>query len=284
MLFADAGEIALGTNVHIGYYDQEHQVLHKEKTLFEEIADERPDLTNTQVRNVLAAFLFTNDDVFKRIGDLSGGECGRVSLARLMLSEANFLILDEPTNHLDITSKEILENALVHYEGTVLFVSHDRYFINKTATRILDLHEHQLFNYIGNYDYYLEKRDLVRSNLLKSNFSKSNLSKDDYENNALPVNSRTLNLKQPETLGKEQWKQQKAKQAAKRKIENELQKAEKQIEQLETEKSELEEEMAKPEVAVISAKVIKLHTRLEQIEQELEVLYEQWEELSTQLM
>ncbi len=274
VLQADAGEIALGTNVHIGYYDQEHQVLHKEKTLFEEIADERPDLTNTQIRNVLAAFLFTNDDVFKRIGDLSGGECGRVSLAKLMLSEANFLILDEPTNHLDITSKEILENALVHYEGTVFFVSHDRYFINKTATRILDLHEHQILNYIGNYDYYLEKKDLMRSNLTRNTFGKSDL----------PIGGQTSNLQQQETLGKEQWKQQKAKQAAKRKIENELQKAEKKIEQLETEKSELEEEMTKPEVAVISAKVIKLHTRMQQIELELEGLYEQWETLSTQLL
>ncbi len=156
----DKGRITLGTNVHIGYYDQEHQVLDDDKTLFEEISDVRPQFTNTQVRNILAAFLFTDDDVFKRICDLSGGEKGRVSLAKLMLSEANFLILDEPTNHLDITSKEILEEALNRYTGTVLFVSHDRYFINKTATRILDLTEQTVVNYIGNYDYYLEKRDV----------------------------------------------------------------------------------------------------------------------------
>ena len=161
MLPADSGQITLGTRVHIGYYDQEHQVLHMEKTLFDELQDTYPDLTNTRVRNVLAAFLFTGDDVFKRIGDLSGGERGRVSLAKLMLSNANFLILDEPTNHLDITSKEILEHALNQYTGTVLYVSHDRYFINRTATRILELTGETFINYIGNYDYYLEKRELM---------------------------------------------------------------------------------------------------------------------------
>ena len=156
MLPADTGTITLGSKVHIGYYDQEHHVLHMEKTVFEEVQDAYPNLTNTQVRNILAAFLFTGDDVFKRISDLSGGERGRVSLAKLMLSEANFLILDEPTNHLDIISKEILENALKHYTGTVLYVSHDRYFINQTATRILELTGQTFLNYIGNYDYYLE--------------------------------------------------------------------------------------------------------------------------------
>ncbi len=161
MLPADSGQITLGTRVHIGYYDQDHQVLHMEKTLFDELQDTYPDLTNTRVRNVLAAFLFTGDDVFKRIGDLSGGERGRVSLAKLMLSNANFLILDEPTNHLDITSKEILEQALNQYTGTVLYVSHDRYFINRTATRILELTGETFINYIGNYDYYLEKRELM---------------------------------------------------------------------------------------------------------------------------
>lgn len=265
MLPADAGEITLGTNVHIGYYDQEHQVLHAEKTLFEEISDDYPHLTNTQIRNVLAAFLFTNDDVFKRIEDLSGGERGRVSLAKLMLSEANFLILDEPTNHLDITSKEILEHALIHYEGTVLFVSHDRYFINRTATRILDLHERQVLNYIGNYDYYLEKRDTLRTSQLKT--AQASKEADAFE----PLK---------ETGGKEEWKQKKQEQAAQRRLENELRKVESRIEQLETEKAQLEEEMAKPEVAVISAKVMELHTQIRQKEEELESLYDRWEELT----
>ncbi len=265
---ADRGEISLGTNVHIGYYDQEHQVLHMDKTLFEEISDDYPQLTNTQIRNTLAAFLFTNDDVFKRIGDLSGGERGRVSLAKLMLSEANFLILDEPTNHLDITSKEILENALVHYEGTVLFVSHDRYFINKTATRILDLHEQQILNYIGNYDYYLEKKDVQRAAF----------------NSESSSNKDTLQAAQQEKepSGKDDWKQRKQEQAAKRKLENELNQVESRIEQLEDEKKNLETEMADPKVAVISAEVIKLHDQIQQIEEELEMLYERWEDLTNQ--
>ncbi len=262
---ADQGEITLGTNVHIGYYDQEHQVLHADKTLFEEISDDYPQLTNTQIRNTLAAFLFTNDDVFKRIGDLSGGERGRVSLAKLMLSEANFLILDEPTNHLDITSKEILENALVHYEGTVLFVSHDRYFINKTATRILDLHEQHMLNYIGNYDYYIEKKDTQRAVLKKENSL----------NNAAQTKEPSK-----ESSGKDDWKQRKQEQAAKRKLENELNQVEGRIEQLEEEKKALETEMADPAVAVISAEVIKLHEQIAQREEELERLYERWENLT----
>ncbi len=262
---ADQGEITLGTNVHIGYYDQEHQVLHADKTLFEEISDDYPQLTNTQIRNTLAAFLFTNDDVFKRIGDLSGGERGRVSLAKLMLSEANFLVLDEPTNHLDITSKEILENALVHYEGTVLFVSHDRYFINKTATRILDLHEQHMLNYIGNYDYYIEKKDTQRAVLKKENSL----------NNAAQTKEPSK-----ESSGKDDWKQRKQEQAAKRKLENELNQVEGRIEQLEEEKKALETVMADPAVAVISAEVIKLHEQIAQREEELERLYERWENLT----
>ena len=156
---ADAGAFTLGSRVHIGYYDQEHQLLHMDKTLVEEISDVYPDMTGTEIRNILAAFLFTGDDVFKRIHDLSGGERGRLALAKLMLSKSNFLILDEPTNHLDITSKEILEEAIRNYSGTVLYVSHDRYFINQTASRILELKNQTVINYIGNYDYYLEKAE-----------------------------------------------------------------------------------------------------------------------------
>lgn len=277
MLPADAGEITLGTNVQIGYYDQEHQVLHPQKTLFEEISDDYPHLTNTQIRNVLAAFLFTNDDVFKRIGDLSGGERGRVSLAKLMLSEANFLILDEPTNHLDITSKEILENALVHYEGTVFFVSHDRYFINRTATRILDLHEQQVFNYIGNYDYYLEKRDVQRASQLLPKINVGAAAQAAVTDASVGTALGTIKT---ETGGREDWKQKKMQQAAQRKIEQELRKVEERIETLETEKQELEEEMADPKVAVVSAKVMELHSQLVQKDEELEALYEKWEELT----
>ncbi len=299
MLPADAGQIILGTNVHIGYYDQDHQVLHADKTLFEEISDDYPELTNTQIRNVLAAFLFTNDDVFKLIGDLSGGERGRVSLAKLMLSEANFLILDEPTNHLDMASKEILEHALVHYEGTVLFVSHDRYFINKTATRILDLHGKQLLNYLGNYDYYLEKRDGQREIHLKETYAKDMHAKDmhtkdTYANKshaaeasaisshaeAGPVPGAAGQGRETGMSGRESWKQKKEQQALRRKIENDINKTEAHIEQLEAERQKLEEEMANPEIAVISAKVMELHDRMQQIDAELEKLYEHWEELT----
>ncbi len=259
MVEADQGTVKLGTNVHIGYYDQEHQVLHPEKTLVEEISDAYPDLTNTEIRNVLAAFLFTGDEVFKRISELSGGERGRVSLAKLMLSEANFLILDEPTNHLDITSKEILEQALNHYTGTVLFVSHDRYFINKTATRILDLTGETLVNYIGNYDYYLEKcRELTRIYAPEK----------EAQQKAEPVSS-----------SKADWKQMKEEQARQRKLENDRKRTEEQIEETEQRIQELEEAFSDSEIATNSARLQELHQEYQEKQKELEHLYEQWEAL-----
>ena len=260
MLPADAGEITLGTNVQIGYYDQEHQVLHSQKTLFEEISDDYPQLTNTQIRNVLAAFLFTNDDVFKRIGDLSGGERGRVSLAKLMLSEANFLILDEPTNHLDIASKEILEEALNQYTGTVLFVSHDRYFINKTATRILDLTQKTIVNYIGNYDYYLEKHDVQMQTV-----------------------SAAIETAVPDTKsesGKLEWRQKKEEQAKERKKAAQLKRTEDEIAKKEQQIEQLNEELNKPENATNSAKLFKIHEELTEVTGVLEELYELWEEFA----
>lgn len=254
----DTGIIKLGTNVEIGYYDQEHHVLHMEKSLFEEISDDYPDLTNTEIRNTLAAFLFTGEDVFKKISALSGGERGRVSLAKLMLSEANFLILDEPTNHLDLTSKEILETALNAYEGTVLYVSHDRYFINKTATRILELTHRQFINYIGNYDYYLEKKELLT-----------------------PASDLAASVKSEEpSTQKLDWKQQKENQALLRKRENDLKKCEEKIEALENKNTALDEEMASPEIATNSAKLQEIAKQKEDIEAELEILYAKWEELS----
>ncbi|GFI21254.1 putative ABC transporter ATP-binding protein YbiT [Lachnospiraceae bacterium] len=254
----DSGIIRLGTNVEIGYYDQEHHVLHMDKTLFDEISDDYPYLTNTEIRNTLAAFLFTGEDVFKKISALSGGERGRVSLAKLMLSEANFLILDEPTNHLDITSKEILETALNAYEGTVLYVSHDRYFINKTATRILELTQQQFVNYIGNYDYYLEKKELLT-----------------------PMSAATVSDKtQKASTQKLDWKQQKEAQAILRKRENDLKKCEDKIDILEQKNIALDEEMAKPEIAVNSVRLQEIAKEKETIETELEVLYAKWEELS----
>ncbi len=257
---ADAGVFHLGSKVHIGYYDQEHHVLHMEKTIFEEISDDFPKLTNTEIRNLLAAFLFTGDDVFKKISSLSGGERGRVSLAKLMLSEANFLILDEPTNHLDIMSKEILEDALCNYTGTVLYVSHDRYFINRTATRILELTNKSMVNYIGNYDYYMEKREELTRIYAPG---------QEEEETAESVSATKLD-----------WKQQKEEQARQRKRENDLKKTEAEIERLESRDKEIDAEMEKPDVAVNVVECVKLANEKAEIAQKLEELYEKWEELA----
>ena len=259
LLDADSGSFTLGARVQIGYYDQEHHVLHPEKTLFEEISDAYPDLDNTTIRSTLAAFLFTGDDFFKRIADLSGGERGRVSLAKLMLSEANFLILDEPTNHLDIVSKEILEQALNRYTGTVLYVSHDRYFINTTATRILDLTGGVLVNYIGNYDYYLEKHDILTP--------------------SSSVESKAAQEEEP-SAAKLDWKQQKEEQARQRKRENDLKKTEEEIFQLESRDEEINELMTHEDIYTNVAECQKLHQEQEELKKRLETLYEQWEALA----
>ena len=264
---ADQGTFRLGSNVEIGYYDQEHHVLHSEKTLFEEISDDYPYLNNTQIRNVLAAFLFTGEDVFKRISDLSGGERGRVSLAKLVLSNANFLILDEPTNHLDIMSKEILEDALNGYEGTILYVSHDRYFINRTAHRILDLTEGQFVSYVGNYDYYLEKHDTVMAAIEASTPQSA-----DADN--------TVAAKVAESEVKLDWKAQKEEQARLRKKENDLKKCEEQIARLEARVSEIDTEMSDPAIGTQVAKLQELTKEQTACQEQLEKLYEQWEELA----
>ncbi len=264
---ADQGTFRLGSNVEIGYYDQEHHVLHSEKTLFEEISDDYPYLNNTQIRNVLAAFLFTGEDVFKRISDLSGGERGRVSLAKLVLSNANFLILDEPTNHLDIMSKEILEDALNGYEGTILYVSHDRYFINRTAHRILDLTEGQFVSYVGNYDYYLEKHDTVMAAIEAS--APQNTDADN-----------TAAAKAAESEVKLDWKAQKEEQARLRKKENDLKKCEEKIAELEARISEIDTEMSDPTIGTQVAKLQELSKEQTSCQEQLEKLYEQWEELA----
>lgn len=259
---ADSGSFRLGTNVEIGYYDQEHHVLHSEKSLFEEISDDYPYLTGTQIRNTLAAFLFTGDDVFKQIKDLSGGERGRVSLAKLMLSDSNFLILDEPTNHLDIMSKEILEDAINGYEGTVLYVSHDRYFINKTAHRILDLIGGQFVNYIGNYDYYLEKHDIVMASVTPV------------------ISAPAPEAASGESEVKQDWKARKEEQAKIRKRQNNLKKCEERIAALEARLQEIDEEMSDPAVGTQLARLQELSGEQTAINEELEKLYEQWEELA----
>ena len=306
----DDGEIILGSRVHIGYYDQDHQVLHMEKTLFEEISDAYPGMSNIQIRSTLAAFLFTGDDVFKRIGDLSGGERGRVSLAKLMLSEANFLILDEPTNHLDITSKEILENALSHYGGTVLYVSHDRYFINKTATRILDLTGKRMMNYIGNYDYYLEKKETQEKAYLASAAQAANRSAkspgagntgtSSHPTAAAGANPTALSGNGTGTSaassasavtaavqaaasassGKLDWKQQKEEQTRLRKKQNELKRVEEEIHTLETRDQEIDALLCDETVFSDVPRLMELNKEKEELNAKLEGLYEKWEELA----
>ena len=268
---ADAGSVRLGTNVHIGYYDQEQQLLAEHKTLFEEVQDAYPNLNNTQVRSVLAAFLFTGEEaVTKRVSELSGGERGRLSLAKLMLSEANFLILDEPTNHLDMVSKEILEQALNSYTGTVFFVSHDRYFINQTATRILDLTGQTIVNYIGNYDYYLEKQEEL-----------TRIYVTDRQPSAIqPPQAAAKDTTSLES-GKMDWQEQKKQQAALRKKQNELKKTEDEISSLEARKESLEVEVSDPAVATNSARLLELHGQMTKINERLEELYKKWELLAS---
>ena len=268
ILPADSGEIKLGSKVTIGYYDQEHHVLDPDKTLFDELQDAYPDLNNTQIRNTLAAFLFTNDDVFKYIRDLSGGERGRVSLAKLMLSNANFLILDEPTNHLDMVSKEILENALNSYTGTVLYVSHDRYFINTTATRIIELVGQTTVNYIGNYDYYIEKKDALTAAALAGKPADSSSAVSAAQKNAQKESAKA------------DWKQSKEEQALLKKKKNELKKTEERITVIEDRLKAIEEESALPEVCTDTARLLELHKESTKLSEELDTLYEKWEELS----
>ena len=269
---ADCGTVSLGSNVHIGYYDQEHHVLHMEKTLFEELSDEYPALNNTRIRNVLASFLFTGEDVFKRVADLSGGERGRLSLAKLMLSEANFLILDEPTNHLDVISREILENALKNYAGTVLYVSHDRYFINETATRILELTGNTLVNYLGNYDYYLEKKDELTGIYAPQTSGQKSTALFGTAVSAPKEDAKEAN-------GKRGWKQQKEEQARARKRQNDLRRTEERISELETRDKEIDALLLLPEVYGDAAKCVELNKEKYDVSQELETLYELWEEL-----
>ena len=268
ILDADEGSFTLGSHVQIGYYDQEQQRFHMEKTLFDEISDEYPAMTNTEIRNILAAFLFTEEDVFKLVGDLSGGERGRLALAKLMLSEANLLILDEPTNHLDIVSKEILETALNRYEGTVLFVSHDRYFINRCATRILELEGQKLTEYIGNYEYYLEKKEQL------TQASAEALSQPAAEEKPGTAPQPAVSESRAE------WKAKKEEQAAARKKASQIRRLEEKIEEMENRLSAIDKEYARPEVAVDSVRLEALHNEQTALTRTLEELYTEWEEIA----
>ena len=270
LLAPDAGEIQTGSKVQIGYYDQEHHVLHPEKTLFEEISDAYPSLNNTQIRNTLAAFLFTGEDVFKRIGDLSGGERGRVSLARLMLSESNFLILDEPTNHLDIVSKEILEEAINGYDGTVFYVSHDRYFINRTAHRILELSGGTLYQYLGNFDYYREKKAAAAEPAAPGRPDAA------FAGWASPSAAR-----EKESAAKLSWQEKKEQEARQRKKETAIRRCEERIERLEEEDRRLDASLADPSVACDAAALQSLSAQKEEIATQLLSLMEEWETLNS---
>ncbi len=274
---ADSGSFSLGTKVHIGYYDQEHHVLHDQKNIFDEISDDYPSLSNTEIRNTLAAFQFTGDDVFKLVEDLSGGEKGRVSLAKLMLSEANFLILDEPTNHLDITSKEILEQALNDYTGTVLYVSHDRYFINQTASRILELSGQTFVNYIGNYDYYLEKKE-ERSFALSAAGSPDakGTPKGAYFQAGRAAAETLAGGTDAASASKQSWLEQKEAQARERKRKNELKRTEERISMLETRNQEIDELMTHEDVYSNSVKCQELAEEKADNDTRLEELYELW--------
>jgi ATP-binding cassette subfamily F protein 3 len=292
LLEPDTGSFKLGAKVYTGYYDQEHHVLNPENTVFEEIQETYPDMDNTKVRNVLAAFLFTGDDVFKLIRDLSGGEKGRVSLAKLMLSDANLLFLDEPTNHLDIISKEILEQAVSSYKGTVVYVSHDRYFINKTATKIMELRNNGFLCFEGTYDYYLEKRDALlklheekQAAVLKSAELSSHLSS--IESSSVNGNNTFGDISSDNASGskgsREDWENAKKKQAETRKLENEFKKCEEEINRLEMRNTEIEDEMQNPEVASSPSKLMELSNEHEKNSKELEKLMETWEELYEKL-
>lgn len=255
----DAGQIYIGTNVQIGYYDQEQQELDETKTIFQEIADAYPTMENGEIRNVLAAFVFTGDDIYKSISTLSGGEKGRVSLAKLMLSNANLLMLDEPTNHLDMYSKEILEEALNCYEGTVIYISHDRYFINTTAQKVLELTPTGVNQYLGDYQYYLQKKEEQEIE------KKENAPKQQHT--AAP------------TDGKTDWLKQKQLQSQERKAAAKIERIEKEIEQTEQKIAELDNMLFQQEVSSDFDRAQKLFEEKTDLEQNLEKLYEQWETL-----
>ncbi len=246
---AASGDYKLGSNIFVGYYDQIQENLDMEKTIFDELYDEYPNMTVTQIRNALAVFLFKGEDVFKEIKKLSGGERARVELAKLMLKDVNFLIMDEPTNHLDIDSREALENALKDYDGTMLMVSHDRYFINKLADRILYMTPDGLTSYGGGYDYFMEHRKIEQTN------------------------EKEVEVKNLD------YKEQKRLEAQKRKVVNRFKKVEELIGEAETEIEEKTKGFEDPEIAVDFVKAAELQKEIDAVNERLETLMNEWEEL-----
>jgi len=258
-----SGTIFYGSNVMLGFYDQEQENLNPVKQVLHELWDEYPTMQEKDVRTILGNFLFSGDDVLKKIGELSGGERARVSLAKLMLQKANLLILDEPTNHLDLFSKEILEEALEDYPGTILFVSHDRYFLNKIATRVLEMTPNGVISYLGNYDYYIEKKEELKE--LQSPALAPAIQTEAQEAKVESAAS-----------GKEKFRQDKEAKRAERQRQRRIEELEGMIEQLEETIASLEEELCKPEVFQNHEQALALNEELEAKKAELETCLEEW--------
>ena len=252
--YADSGEYIYGANVDAGYFDQMQENLNLNNTAIEEIWSAYPFMTETKVRSSLAAFLFKGDEVFKPLSAMSGGERARVSLLKLMLGGYNLLLLDEPTNHLDASSREALENTLLEYEGTLLIISHDRYFINKLADRVLTLDKGGVTEYLGNYDSYLERITAVQ---------------DMAPEQKTPKQEKPMN----------DWQLRKQKQSDERKRKTKLAKTEAEIERLEGELESMKDELSREEVQSDYERLISLTTDMEAAQAELDSLYEAWEEL-----
>lgn len=251
-----SGIKTLGKNVFIGYYDQEQSDLHDEKSVIDEVWDDFPNMTQTEIRNALAAFLFRGDDVFKKISSLSGGEKCKISLLKLMLSNANFLLLDEPTNHLDIMSREALENALLNYDGTVFVISHDRYFLNKVVNKIYELTEDGAVEYLGNYSYYIEKKK-----------------------NPHRFEQEEQNTNKTKTQIKLERKKRREKEKLKRQIKNKIKEIETSISDKEELLKQLQNKLCTEEVYSNPAKSVSINNHILKLQDEINNLYEKWEEL-----
>ncbi|WP_208559249.1 ABC-F family ATP-binding cassette domain-containing protein [Marinilactibacillus kalidii] len=265
-----AGTIQLGTKVDTGYYDQEQSLLHSTKRVLDELWDEHPTIPEQSIRTLLGSFLFSGDDVEKAVGSLSGGEKARVALAKLAMEKNNFLILDEPTNHLDIDSKEVLENALIDFEGTLLFVSHDRYFINRMATKVLEISEDGLTLYLGDYDYYLQKKEeleaLSQLEQAEQEMKQNNMHQP---NPAVPLVSDRA--------------QQKERQRETRRLNRLIEDVEKQLQSIEQQLNEVHEKLSNPTVYDDAEQASVLSLTHEKLQAEQEILLEQWEEASVAL-
>ena len=251
----DTGEIKLGTNVNVGYYDQEQQQLHPDKTVLDEVWDDHPEVAEKDIRSLLGSFLFVGDDVYKVVHELSGGEKARLELTKLSFEPINFLILDEPTNHLDIDSREVLESAINEFTGTVLFVSHDRYFINQVATDILDMRADGIKHYEGNYDDYLTATASA---------------------GPAPSTGSTSAPKEPASKGKQSYQQSKDQQRARRKLQREVDRLEKQMGDLESSQAAIQEQMSQPEVATDIGKLTDLQKQLDDLKNQSDEVELAW--------